>query len=182
MLRAVHSNRVEALRSALLEALPPADPFAPATIVVGSDLVGRWLTREIALTRGIVSGLSLVTFDRFLEQVWAQDEAGRAARIGALDRRRLGAAIASVLADDVLVRGLPPVAAYLAAAPAPGDRAGPRRVQLAEHLAELAWGYALTRPGWMPALIAGQVPPELAAEPMARWQAALIGEAVSRLG
>ncbi|MGN6104952.1 MAG: exodeoxyribonuclease V subunit gamma, partial [Kofleriaceae bacterium] len=83
---------------------------------------------------------------------------------------------------DAVVRGLPPVAAYLAAAPAPGDRAGPRRVQLAEHLAELTWSYALTRPDWMPALVAGQVPSELAEEPSARWQIALIGAALGRLG
>jgi exodeoxyribonuclease V gamma subunit len=182
MLHAVHSNRVEELLSALLEALPPADPFAPARIVVGSDLVARWLVREIALARGIASGLELLTFDRFLEQVWAHDEVGRAMRLAGLDRRRLAAAIASVLADEAFVRGLPPVAAYLAAAPAPGDRAAPRRVQLAEHLAELAWSYALTRPDWMPALIAGQTPPALAANPTARWQSALLGAALSRLG
>lgn len=192
MLRAVHSNRVEELLSALLEELPPADPFTPSTIVVGSDLVGRWLRREIALARGIASGLELVTFDRFLEQVWANDPAGRGARLASLDRRRLGAAIASVLADERLVRGLPPVAAYLAAAPAPGDRAGPRRVQLAEHLAELVWSYALTRPDWMPALVVGQLPSELTgggdggdgprAAETARWQAALLGAALARLG
>src|SRR5436190_3280459 len=70
MLHAVHSNRAEELLAALLEALPPADPFAPSRIVVGSDLVARWLVREIALARGIASGLELLTFDRFLEQVW----------------------------------------------------------------------------------------------------------------
>src|SRR5262245_53296564 len=182
MLRAIHSNRAPALLSALLEELPPADPFAPAKIVVGSDLVGRWLVREIALARGIASGLELLTFDRFLEHAWAHDEAGRAARLAGLDRRRLAAAIASVLADDGFVRGLPPVAAYLAAAPAPGDRAAPRRVQLAEHLAELAWSYALTRPDWMPALIAGHPPPAPAADPTAPWQAALLAAALARLG
>jgi exodeoxyribonuclease V gamma subunit len=183
MLRAVHSNRVEELRAALLEALPPADPFAPTKIVVGSDLVGRWLVREIALLRGIASGLELLTFDRFLEGVWTGDDLGRAMKLTGLDRRRLGAAIASVLADDEYVRGLPPVAAYLAAAPAPGDRAAPRRVQLAEHLAELTWTYALTRPDWMPALIAGKAPAGLPSKnPTARWQAALIGEALARLG
>jgi exodeoxyribonuclease V gamma subunit len=180
MLRAVHSNRVESLLSALLDALPPADPFAPSTIIVGSHLIARWLTREIALARGICAGLALVTFDAFVEATWAGDAAGRAARLEALDRRQLAAALASVLADDGVVQRLGPVAAYLAAAPAPGDRAGPRRVQLAEHLAELAWSYALSRPDWMPALIAGQVPGELASDPMARWQAALIGAALSR--
>ncbi|HEY6175686.1 MAG TPA: exodeoxyribonuclease V subunit gamma, partial [Kofleriaceae bacterium] len=67
MLRAIHSNRVEQLAAALLAALPPADPFAPSTIVVGSQLVARWLVREIALARGIAAGLELVTFDSFVE-------------------------------------------------------------------------------------------------------------------
>ena len=182
MLRAVHSNRVEELLSALLEALPPVDPFAPSKIVVGSDLVARWLVREIALARGIASGLELLTFDRFLEEVWANDELGRTMRLTGLDRRRLGAAIATVLADEQFVHGLPPVAAYLSAAPSPGDRAAPRRVQLAEHIAELAWSYALTRPDWMPMLTMGRVPPALSANPTARWQAALLGAALARLG
>ncbi|MEO7732948.1 MAG: exodeoxyribonuclease V subunit gamma, partial [Kofleriaceae bacterium] len=182
MLRAVHSNRVESLLLALLEALPPADPVAPSTIIVGSHLIARWLTREIALARGICAGLALVTFDAFVEATWAGDAAGRSARLRALDRRQLAAALGSVLADDGVVARLGPVAAYLDAAPAPGDRAGPRRVQLAEHLAELAWSYALSRPDWMPALIAGQVPSELASDPTARWQAALIGAALVRRG
>jgi exodeoxyribonuclease V gamma subunit len=182
MLRAVHSHRLETLLSALLEVLPAPDPFAPSTIVVGSQLIARWLSREIAFARGIAAGIELVTFDAFVEATWAGDAAGRAAEVGGIDRHQLAAALASVLADDCVVRPLGPVAAYLAAAPGPGDRAGPRRVQLADHLAELAWSYALSRPDWMPALMIGQVPSELAAEPMARWQAALIGAAIARLG
>ena len=181
MLRAVHSNRVEELFSALDEALPPADPFVPSTIVVGSKLVARWLTRELALSRGIAAGLDLVTFDELLASTWGSDAEARAAGLSPLDRGRLGAALASVLADDAIVRGLPPVAAYLAAAPAQGDRAGPRRVQLAEHLADLTWSYALTRPDWMPALLAGRVPSDLEGDATARWQAALLGAAMARL-
>jgi exodeoxyribonuclease V gamma subunit len=181
-LRAVHGNRVEALLDALLAALPPADPFAPSTIVVGSHLVSRWLTREIALRRGIAAGLELVTFDAFLEETWAGDEAAKQAQLVALDRAQLAAAIASVLADDRIVAKLKPVESYLAAAPAPGDRAGPRRVQLADHVATLAWNYALTRPDWMPALALGRVPKELDGDDTARWQAVLIGEAMVRAG
>jgi exodeoxyribonuclease V gamma subunit len=182
-LRAVHGNRVEALLDALAGALPAADPFAPSSIVVGSHLVSRWLVREIALRRGIASGLELVTFDAFIESTWAGDEAARAAQLTALDRAQLAAAIASVLADERVVRKLPAVEAYLAAAPAPGDRAGPRRVQLAEHVATLAWNYALTRPDWMPALVEGRVPNDLADAPEhARWQAVLIAEALVRAG
>ncbi|HLL21906.1 MAG TPA: exodeoxyribonuclease V subunit gamma, partial [Kofleriaceae bacterium] len=181
MLRAVHGNRVEELFSALDEALPPADPFAPSTIIVGSKLVARWLTRELAVSRGVAAGLELVTFDDFVKRTWAADGEARAAGLSPLDRGRLGAALASVLADDTLVRGLPAVAGYLSAAPAQGDRAGPRRVQLAEHLADLTWAYALTRPDWMPALLVGRVPSDLEGDPTARWQAALIGAAMARL-
>lgn len=190
--RAVHGNRVELLLGALMEALPPTDPFAPTTIVVGSHLVSRWLTRELAMARGIAAGLELVTFDSFVERVWAGDEAAREANIVALDKAQLAAALASVLADDDLVRTLPAVASYLAAAPDGGDRAGPRRVQLAEHVAMLVWNYALTRPDWMPALLAGRVPDELASDiapenlaavrATAKWQAALLGAAMEKAG
>ena len=179
MLRAVHGNRVEALLEAMLTALPPADPFTPSTIVIGGHLAGRWLQREIALSRGIAAGLDLITFDAFLERTWAGPSADD--RVGGIDRAQLAAALASVLADTRVVGGLAPVAAYLGAAPAPGDRAGPRRVQLAEHLANLVWQYTATRPDWMAALSIGKPPTELAEDTTARWQAALVGEALARL-
>jgi exodeoxyribonuclease V gamma subunit len=176
VLRAVHGNRVEGLLEALLAALPAADPFAPATIVAGSHLVARWLKREIALARGIAAGLDLVTFDAFVERTWSD---GRL--VVGIDRTQLAAALASVIADHEVVVRLPAVAAYLRAAPAPGDRAGPRRVQLAEHLAGLVWQYALTRPDWMAAFSAGRAPPDVADDPTAHWQAVLVGEALRRL-
>ncbi|MBL9017505.1 MAG: exodeoxyribonuclease V subunit gamma [Myxococcales bacterium] len=176
MLRAVHSNRAEALLAALLEALPPADPFAPATIVVGGHLAKRWLLREIAFARGIAAGLELVTFDSFVEHAWADPELG----LSPVDRAQLVSLFASVLADPSVVRALPQVAAYLDEAPHDGDRAGPRRVQLAHHLARLTWGYASTRPDWMPALIGGHVPAELEGDPTARWQSKLIAAAFAR--
>lgn len=176
MLRAVHSDRAEALLAALLEALPAADPFAPATIVVGGHLVKRWLLREIAFTRGIAAGLEIVTFDSFVEQTWAEPELG----LSAIDRAQLVSLFASVLADPAIIRTLPQVAAYLDEAPHAGDRAGPRRVQLAHHLARLTWGYASTRPDWMPALIAGHVPAEIESDPSARWQSKLIAAAFAR--
>lgn len=197
MLRAVHGNRGEALLEALLGALPPSDPFAPTTIVTGSHLVARWLKQQIALRRGIAAGLDLVTFDAFVERTWsegarADGERGaviaepRGARGGSrgvvgIDRAQLSAAIASVLADARVVGELAPVAAYLRAAPAQGDRAGPRRVQLAEHLAKLVWQYTLTRPDWMAAFSVGRPPADLAEDGTARWQAALVGEALRRL-
>ena len=114
MLRAVHGNRVEALLEAMLAALPPADPFAPSTIVVGGHLAARWLKREIALSRGIAAGLDLVTFDAFVERTWTGED-----RVAGIDRAQLAAALASVLADGRYIGGLAPVAAYLGAAPAP---------------------------------------------------------------
>src|SRR5215471_17873370 len=136
MLRAVRSNRAEALLGALAGALPEADPFAPVPIVVGGHLVARWLQKELAFARGIAAGIELVTFDSFVERTW---------QLPALDQQQLAAAIASQLADDAVIAELPQVAAYL-----DGARGEPKRVQLAEHLAELAWQYAHTRPDWMP--------------------------------
>ncbi len=178
MLRVVHGNRVEDLLSTLLGELPPADPFAPQTIVVGSKLIARWLGRELAFGRDIAAGLELITFDRFVEQTW-----GVPGEIAGLDRGKLSTAFASVLADRAIVEDVAPVAAYLDAGhpSATRDAQGPRRVQLAEHLASLTWSYALSRPDWMPALIAGQVPNELADDPNARWQAQLIKGALGRL-
>ncbi len=173
-LRVVHADRAEALLEALLEALPAANPFAPSTIVVGSHLVARWLMREIARARGIASGLELVTFDRFIETTWGGG-------IVSIDRRQLAAVIASVLADDRAMRELPAVASYLAAAPAPGDRAGPRRVQLADRISDMLWQYASTRSDWMAGFVAGRVPSELAADPTARWQVALAANVFARL-
>jgi exodeoxyribonuclease V gamma subunit len=177
VLRAVHSDRVEQLLAALFEALPPADPFAPATIVVGSHLVQRWLMRELAFSRGIAAGIECVTFDRFVERAWADPTA----ELSPIDRAQLATLIASVLADAGVVRGTPEVAAYLDAAPDAGDRAGPRRVQLANHLATLCWGYATTRPDWMPAFLGGHVPDELAGDATAAWQAKLVAAAFARL-
>jgi exodeoxyribonuclease V gamma subunit len=174
-LRAVHGNSADALLDALIAALPPADPFEPTTIVIGSHVIARWLRRELALRRGVAAGLDLVTFDRFALRTWGDE------RLLALDRAQLAAAIASVLADPRAVAELPAVAAYLRAAPKSGDRAGPRRVQLAEHVAHLVWNYALARPAWMPAMLAGRVPAELEGDDTARWQAALVGEALKRL-
>jgi hypothetical protein len=127
MLRAVHGNRAESLFGALVAALPPADPFAPATIVVGSHLVSHWLLRELALARGVAAGVDFVTFDRFIERTWTGDQAAHDAGLGGLDRDQLAAAIASVLADDPFVATQRPVASYLAATPT-GVDPGPRRV------------------------------------------------------
>jgi exodeoxyribonuclease V gamma subunit len=174
MLRVVRSNRADALLGALIEALPPLDPFAPTPIVVGGHLVARWLQRELACARGIAVGLDLVTFDRFVEQTWGD------ASLLPLDRGQLAAAIASELADAETLAELPPVAAYLGDT-AKAERAATRRVQLAERLAELAGQYAATRPDWMVAFSAGLVPDELSANTTARWQAALISRALARV-
>src|SRR6185503_18051728 len=74
MLRAVRSNRAEALVAALAAALPAADPFAPVPIVVGGHLIARWLTRELARARGIACGVEMLTFDRFVERTWGAPE------------------------------------------------------------------------------------------------------------
>jgi exodeoxyribonuclease V gamma subunit len=174
MLHVVRGNRAEALLDALIDALPALDPFDPVTIVVGSHLVSRWLQLALARARGIAAGIELVTFDRFVEQTWGD------ASLVSLDRAALAAAIASELADPGVLATLPPVLAYLGD-DATSERAAPRRVQLAEQLAELAWQYASTRPDWLVAFVANRLPNELAGNTSARWQATLLARACRRV-
>jgi exodeoxyribonuclease V gamma subunit len=170
MLRVVHGNRFEALADALIGALPAADPFAPATVVVSRGLVGTWLTYRLADARGIACGVELPFLDRFLADTYV-DGPAREAGLVALRRDQLAAAIASVLADAARVRdpALARVRDYL------GDPTRPdapvRRVQLAQRVAGLYWSYAMTRPELLAAWDANQ--PYGPPIEDARWQARL---------
>jgi exodeoxyribonuclease V gamma subunit len=177
MLRVVHGNRFEELAGALIEALPAADPFAPTTIVVSRGLVGTWLTYRIALDRGIAAGLDLPFLDRFLADAYVDADAARVG-LSALRRDQLAAVVGSVLADrDRLADpALARVRDYL------GDPARPdapvRRVQLANRVAGLYWGYAMTRPEWLVAwddrrADGGPATSSPGAADDARWQARL---------
>lgn len=138
------SNRIEELAVAIGDALP-ADPFARPTVVVSSRLVGRWLRYDLARRRGVAGHLHLPFLEPFLE------EAFRADGLGGLDRARLGALVASALADGALLADpvMAPVRRYLDTDGA--DAADVRRVQLAERVAAHLWDYALTRPAWLDA-------------------------------
>jgi exodeoxyribonuclease V gamma subunit len=153
MLRVVHANRLRELVAALSDALPAAgDPFARPTIVVSGHLIARWVTFAIANQRGIAAHLELPFLEKFVEDTWT---AG--AELRAMDRRRLAALIASVLARGELLAddALAPVRDYLADSDA--DARQVRRVQLADRVASLLWEYALTRPEWLDAWEAGRL-------------------------
>ncbi len=177
MLRVVHANRLDQLAGALAERLPAiGDPFARPTIVVASNLVGRWVTYVLATQRGIAAHLDLPFFDAWVARTWSERSLG----LVALDRARLAALAGSALADDELLheRVMAPAREYLEADVDPDPRiAGAaqavRRAQLAERVAELYWEYALTRPEWIEAWIADQpAPPDAPADTWA-WQGRL---------
>lgn len=99
MLRVVHSNRSAALAEALAEAIGQRpDPFAPVRVVVAGRLVERWLMRQLAQRHGIAAGIAWQSFEAMLVGAYAGDEAGRQARLYAIDRSSLPLALASVLA------------------------------------------------------------------------------------
>ena len=151
------------------------DPFAPATIVVGSHLVARWLTREIALARGIAAGLDLVTFDRFVERTWARPMASP--RSIARSSRRRSRRCSPI---DASSRELPPVARVPRSR---AERWRSRRRRAASSSPSTSrsscWDYALDAAG-LDAGAASRAACRASsrATPTARWQAALIGEAL----
>jgi exodeoxyribonuclease V gamma subunit len=148
VLRVTQSNRLEELAAAIDESLPQGDPFARPTVVVSSRLVGRWLQYALARRRGIAGNLELPFLEPFLERAFTADTAGA---LRGLDRAKLGALVASSLADGALLEEpvMAPARGYLLADGA--DAADVRRVQLAERVAAHLWDYALTRPDWLDA-------------------------------
>lgn len=146
MLRVVESNRFEELAAALADALADvADPFAPPLVAVPNRVVGRWLQYAIATRTQIAAGYRQVFFDELVAATLSGDG------FAPLDKARLEAVCASVLADDVLLAE-PVMAEPRDFLDADGEeRRGPRRVQLAAQLADRMWQYALTRPDWLDA-------------------------------
>ncbi|MEZ4365940.1 MAG: exodeoxyribonuclease V subunit gamma [Kofleriaceae bacterium] len=172
MLRVVHGNHVEALREALVAGQAGLDPFTPTTVAVASRAIGRWITFGLADAHGVALGLELPYLDKIIVDAFARDPAGQAARLRALDRPRLAAALASVLAEpDARDDDLAALATYLGEPRAGVDGASDvRRVQLAQRLARLLWGYAETRADWLDAWDAGGAGPD---GPHAPWQRAI---------
>ncbi len=147
-LRVVESNRFEELAAWLAELLADAaDPFAPPYLVTENRVVERWLQYEVARRGGVAAGYTAVRMQELLGEVLTADRP----TLQALDKRRLEAVCASVLADPALLAE-PVMAEPRAFLDEDGDDGrGPRRVQLAAQLADRFWEYALTRPDWLEA-------------------------------
>lgn len=168
MLRVVESNRFEELAAVLADALASvADPFAPALVAVDNRVVARWVQYAVASANGIAAGYERFFLDDLVAATLPTES------LRALDKPRLEAVLASALADEMLLGEavMSEPRAYLAADP---DGPSRRRVQLASHVADRYWQYALTRPDWLDAWERGALadtgPID---EDMAAWQARL---------
>ena len=175
MLHIHHSNRLEALRDALLLRLggTGADVFAAEQIIVPGAAIRRWLSLAIADARGICAN---VRFDFLAQWLWRQvarvvpgvgDESPFAADV-------LAWRVHGAFVDTVFVAGHPRLQAYL------GDADPLMRYELACQVAGLLEQYVTYRPDWLQAWSSGDdaVPP--AAD--TAWQAALWRRVDAELG
>ena len=175
MLHIHHSNRLEALRDALLLRLggTGADVFAAEQIIVPGAAMRRWLSLAIADARGICAN---VRFDFLAQWLWRQvarvvpgvgDESPFAADV-------LAWRVHGAFVDTVFVAGHPRLQAYL------GDADPLMRYELACQVAGLLEQHVTYRPDWLQAWSSGDdaVPP--AAD--TAWQAALWRRVDAELG
>lgn len=175
MLHIHHSNRLEALRDALLQQLGRAngDVFRAEQIIVPSAALRRWLGLAIADARGICAN---VHFDFLAQWLWRQvarvvpgvgDDSPFAADV--LAWRVYGA-----FDDAAFVAGHPRLQAYL------GQADPLMRYELACQVAGLLEQYVTFRPDWLDAWRDGDdVTP---ADEDAAWQAALWRHIDAELG
>ena len=136
-----------------------SDPLAAHTLLVHGQVIGRWLTTELALRseHGIAAGLDLRPVGAFCRSLVAPpggpDPYGVEALIWSID---------AALADQAWLAGSPQCDG-LCQATARLDRAG--RHALAVHLAGILDRYQFERPDWIAAWSAGKPVAEAASVP-----------------
>ncbi len=170
MLHIHHSNRLERLRSALLQRLDaaaPQDVFAPEQVIVPSAALRRYLSLAIADARGICANVQF----GFLAQ-WLWQQVARVVPGVGQDSPFAAATLAwrvhAAFGDAGFVAQHPRLQAYL------GEADALMRYELACPVAALLEQYVTYRPDWLQAWREG----EAAAPPGedAAWQAATNSE------
>jgi exodeoxyribonuclease V gamma subunit len=148
MLRVVHSNRVALLAQQWVESLPAQlSPFPgqQQVVIVGNRVIGQYLSRQVAMMRGVCVGIECVSYEAALRSML-----GKETGVRGLSKRELAVALAAALATDdwalpLSNRDALPLRSYLA--DHWGDHS--KRVGLAERMADLYWQYALARPAML---------------------------------
>lgn len=156
VLRLVFARGLDELAAALARDIAsfrggdPSRLLAPLPVAVPDRVVARYLNLAIARARSIAVNLEFPYLTNLLG-----DCLGPEARRRLLDRRRLGAHLATLLGNRDLLAGpeMAPVRRYLGGAT---DGSGERRAELALELGRLLAEYSLTRPdmirGWRTSL------------------------------
>jgi exodeoxyribonuclease V gamma subunit len=179
MLHILYSNRLEVLRTALLQRLDasvPEDPFTPQQVIVPSAALRRHLGLAVADERGICANLR---FDFLAQWLWQQiarvvDGVGADSPYAAA---RLVWRVHAAFGDGAFVAPQPRLAAYLREADAL------MRYELACQVAGLLEQYVTYRSDWLQAWREGRrVLPDSAAPDDEAWQAALWQRIESELG
>ena len=179
MLHIHFSNRLERLRTALLQRLDatmPEDPFTPQQVIVPSAALRRHLSLAVADERGICANLR---FDFLAQWLWQQiarvvDGVGADSPYAAA---RLSWRVHAAFGDTAFVAPHPRLAAYLRGADAL------MRFELACQVAGLLEQYVTYRSDWLQAWREGQrVLPDAAAPDDEAWQAALWRRIETELG
>ncbi len=166
------SNRTEVLVDALAELVrvPPADPFAPETIVVQGRGMARWLGLELAARLGIWANPSFPFPRAFIEQVATAVLGEPAGGAAVFTPEGLRWAVAAELLRQASAARFAPVQRFLR-----DDRDGSRLLPLAARIADLFDQYAVFRPEMVLTWENGGGDPT-------DWQPALWRALVARLG
>lgn len=179
-LRVYRSNHIELLAELLgrfLQAAPPADPFAPIEIVVGSRGMERWLRHTLAEHLGVCANIRFPFPTGWLDDVLAQvlDEAAEDACANRWTPSSLAWALLEVLPKLVERPGFEAVRAYDESWDGPVSA---KAYGLARQLGDVLDRYVVYRPEMACAWSAGEPAAVPAGAEALSWQWALWQELV----
>jgi len=170
------STRTEVLADLLAQQLaahPPADPLAPARVVVGSLAMERWLRNRLATARGICANIDFPLPGRALATL-VDESTGGAGAADPWSPELIAWALAAELPELVQEPGFAPARRYLEARgrpPRPGLALDRHAYAWCRQVGDLFDRYSLFRPDWVAAWLRGRQPPSLPDSPHLGWQA-----------
>lgn len=183
------SHRVEDLADALVSRLgeaAPADPFRPATVMVGSRGMERWLRHRIATGLGVMAGIDFrfpgdVT-GAVMSGVLGEDASG----LDAWAPEPLAWSVLAAAGDLASEPAFSPVLDWLGSDAAglsegSGAAVGHRAWAWAREAADVLDRYAVLRPVWTLAWRRGEIPEELRDARDEPWQRLLWRRLAERL-
>jgi exodeoxyribonuclease V gamma subunit len=142
----LHGNRLELLAEAVLGWLArnPLQPLEEEVFLVQSNGMAEWVKMEVAATLGVCAATRVELPARFIWRAYrAVLGRGAVPGVSPLDKLPLTWRLMALLPALAAQPGFEPVAAFL------GGGEEPRRLQLAERLADLLDQYQVYRADWL---------------------------------